>query len=354
MIQPVKLGAIGVLSLFSALVIGGLSGATTYATETLETTQPSESMNQSVPLEIVPVCSDALSETSFWKVTNKNSDDVQIDWNNFEHELTGTYTAPSGESSLETEYVPSDPNNTTSFTYQNMTTTTNAQVAPCQVVEEPEVTCVDGRIQDNLLVTFLSNDTASVSTRDGKLLCEDVVVYFSSYIMPLTYNGQGFENNPTAYPQSIHGSVSATLKAGTTGTQILTVDLPDRCQNVQIDVYYAPEIREVGQNGHGTQNILSRIIQKADDCQTNGNGGTGGETPTPTPAPIVQPLPVTPAAANGNGSLVNTPNPTPVLPAELPQAGPRSNPPYMLFGLFLALLTYAVAYRLTGYSSNQA
>ena len=342
MFTPVKLGVFGVLSLFSAMVMGGLNGATTYAAETLETTQPSESVSESIPLEIVPICSDAASNTSHWKVTNKNIDDVRIDWDNFEHGLTGTFIAPSGDSSLETDYVPHDPNNTTRFTYQNMVTATNAQVAPCEVVEEPATTCVDGRIQDNLLVTFLSNDMASISTRDGKLLCEDVVVYFSSYIMPGNYNGLGFENNPTAYPQYIHGSVRATLAAGTTGTQVLNVSLPDRCQNVQIDVYYAPEIRQVSSNGHGTQNILSKIIEKAHDCPTGGYGGGGETDPIPTqPAPVTSATPSLPVG--GSGSVVE-----PVaaqLPAELPLTGSTLNPPYMLVGLLLALLTYAFVYR---------
>ena len=347
MSTPVKLGVFGVLSLFSAMVMGGLNGATTYAMDTSESNQTDHSQTGSVG--VTPWCSDAETETTFWRVNNQRAATTTLMWDNFENEISGTYDAPTGESIMQTAYVASDPNNTTRFNYDGGEFTTNAPASQCAPVIVPPVEdddCVDGRIQDNLLVTFLSNNTATVSTRDGKLLCEDVIVYFSSYIMPGNYDGRGFENNPTAYPQYIHGSVSATLMAGTTGAQLMNIDLPDRCQNVQIDVYYAPEIREVGSNGHGTQNILSRIIEKADDCETGGNGGGGETTPTPTqPTPVT---PVTPSLPVGGNGASGLPVATSQLPAELPQTGSASNPPYMIVGLLLALLTYVFAYRFTG------
>lgn len=355
MTTPVQLGVYGLLSLFSAMVMGGLNGATTYAMDAPESNQPSHS--QSGSINVTPWCSDAAAETTFWRVNSQRTETTTLAWDNFENDISGTYDAPTGESVMQTAYVASDLNNTTRFTYDGGEFTTNAPISQCAPVIVPPVEpedCVDGAIQDNLIVSFLSKDTASISTRDGKLLCEDVTVFFSSYVMPATYNGQGFENNPTAHPQYIHGSTSAVLEAGTTGTQVLMVNLPDRCQNIQIDVYYAPEIREVGPNGHGTQNILSDIIRKAEDCPTGGNGGGGGDTTTPPPA-TQQPapsVPVVPVVAKGNGSDGQVNNSVVELPAELPRTGSNANPPYMFIGLLLALLTYAFAYRFNTTSSE--
>ena len=138
MVTPVKLGVYGVLSLFSAMLLSGIAGVTTSAMEASDSQSQSSIVNQ-VPLTIEPICSDADSATSFWKVNNQNAQSVQIDWDNFENDLTGTYVAPEGISEMETGYVESDPNNTTSFTYQNTTTTTNATKAAATAARRPMI-----------------------------------------------------------------------------------------------------------------------------------------------------------------------------------------------------------------------
>ena len=345
MVTPVKLGVYGVLSLFSAMLLSGIAGVTTSAMEASDSQSQSSIVNQ-VPLTIEPICSDADSATSFWKVNNQKAQSVQIDWDNFENDLTGTYVAPEGISEMETGYVESDPNNTTSFTYQNTTTTTNATKAACDDDEpvDPPVECVDGSIQQNVTVMFSPDyRSATIQTVGAKPLCEDVTVFFSSYIMPRNYNGQGFENNPTAYPQQIFSSQSAVLMAGTNGLNVLTIDLPNPCENVQVDVYYAPEIRTVGPEGHGAQNILSHILQSTDP--TCGQGMGGGEMTPPVEPPVTQ----APAAVLGNGVVSASPVAPQSLPSELPYTGPSENRNYMVFGILLAFITYVLLYRYIPY-----
>ncbi len=306
-----------------------------------------------IALEIVPVCSDATLGQSIWKVTNKNSAAVHVDWNNFENSLNGGYDATPGVTELRTGFVASDPNNTTKFIYSGNVSQTNARHEACDDEGDQTPTpadCIDGKIQQNLVINWTSDGSVNVTTRDHMPLCEDVTIYLSSYTMPDNYNGQAFEGNVTAYPQPIFDSTSVTLQKGTDGTSDLYVNLPEACKNVQIDVYYGPEITTVGENGHGTQNIESKVYLAEGKCfyegqRGNGGGSTGenggGSTPVTPTTPVVPAQP-------GNGGGVETPAaPAPVaeqptMPASLPETG--SSMFGMTVPVIAALLTYIGMY----------
>jgi len=324
------------------------------------TTDNQQQVN-SVPLEIEPVCSSESKLQSQWTVTNKNPENVTIDWNNFENNLTGAYVAPAGKSTMITGYNPADPNNTTRFTSLGQTSQTNATKVACndepEVPEVPETpACVDGYLHDNLFARYINSNTVSVSTKNGALLCDNVELYLSSYVMPRNYDGNGFAGNATAYPQTLSESVKITLPARTTGEGTYRVNFPD-CENVQFDLYYAPEIKTVGENGHGTQNILSNIVLR-DDKRCDGDvvvtPPTEPTTPTPEPTtPEVTPTPqqpTVPTTGNGNasGEMIKkskpVSSPAPAGVTELPHTGASGTMPVMLIGMLLAVLVYGATY----------
>lgn len=132
-------------------------------------------------------------------------------------------------------------------------------------------TCINGNVQQSLEINFPNSGQATIATNDGAPLCDAVTLYFSSYTMPSNYDGRGFFPvpgiaNPSAYPQTIFSSTHVTLPAGYDGTKSLSIDMPNSCNNTQVDVYYAPEITNLGPTGHGTQNILSKIYGSARVC----------------------------------------------------------------------------------------
>jgi LPXTG-motif cell wall-anchored protein len=306
-------------------------------------------------VEIEPICSSAVRSVSEWKVTNKNDVEVAIKWDNFKNNLSGDYTAAAGQSKLITGYNALDPNNTTKFTYASGADigTTNATKAACEEVTPPVTTCVNGMMQDNLMATYLNDNTIQVSTKNGALLCDDVQLYFSSYVMPRNYNGEDFEGNTTAYPQSVYDSVSITLHAGTTGEGIYSVDYPD-CENVQFDLYYAPEITTVGENGHGSQNILSNVVMRSEaDCKPGQGGGTPPTEPTtptepqqPVTPPVAPVAPVTPIVGGMGSTTGQIQKPTAQLPSELPQTGASSSLSIILMGIIISAIVYISLYTL--------
>lgn len=327
-------------------------------------TIPAQAMHQeqaSVKIEIEPICSSEPRGISLWKVNNFSDTAATVTWNNFENGLQGTYNATPGITQMTTGYVATDPNNTTTFTWPGGEGTTNAKIEACEEPEEPvvpEPECIDGNIQQNLVVTWLSKNSVSVITRDGMPLCDDVTVFLSSYTMPDNYDGNGFEGNPTAYPQTVTSSIDAVLEKGTDGRAVLIVAKPDKCKNTQIDFYYGPEITTVGPDGHGTQNIEAKVYMKSDSkkCQP----GNGGETPQPPvqPEPPVTPnpepeTPVTPPVHETPKPEADhaTPQPagmgsasSPELPAELPQTGGVDTLATVLYTIVIGLATYALAY----------
>lgn len=347
MFHPFKTALLSFVALSAMALMAIAVGSTTYAAD-----QPTIT---AIPLEITPVCSDAPSLSTYWNVYNKNAFDVQIDWSNDANSLTGTYAAPAGFSHLITGYNPNDGNNTTGFIWEGSTTHTNAPSSPCDsailtpapIDTDPTPTtpvCINGSIQQNLVVTYLTDSTVSIKTANGTPLCDDVTIYFSSYIMPANYDGKGFYNNDTSYPQTQYSSTSTTLKKGTDGDSILSISLPSYCNNIQVDVYYGPEIKTVGVGGHGTQNILSQVYLSDGSCEMGGGGVLAPITPEPpvTPPVVVPEEPVVeptlPSTQKGNGAVSG------YTPAELPVTGGISPLITLLDGSILAAFAYGITY----------
>ena len=151
------------------------------------------------------------------------------------------------------------------------------QLTQCQSDEDcvptpvPKVPCVDGNTKENLQIVFPAYGTATVATTNHAPLCEGITVFFSSYVVPANYDGQGFElasgvTNPTVYPQPIFDSTLVTLPAGFKDTITLNIKMPATCNNVQVDVYYPPEITTVTISGHGAQYISGLIYNSNGHC----------------------------------------------------------------------------------------
>ncbi len=67
-----------------------------------------------------------------------------------------------------TSYAQEDANNTTRFISGPDTNQTNATKTPCQPtvpVQPAPVDCIDGKIQQNLVISWLSDDTVLVNSR---------------------------------------------------------------------------------------------------------------------------------------------------------------------------------------------
>ncbi|HYH75452.1 MAG TPA: hypothetical protein VD735_05840 [Candidatus Saccharimonadales bacterium] len=204
--------------------------------------------------------------------------------------------------------------------------------APVSATGNHNNACVDGNNRGNLTAKWNAADSITFSTANGKLLCNDVTVFFSSYTLPDNYNGNGFTNNPTATPQDIFDSASTVMKKGTTGATTLKIDLPEACKHMQVDLYYAPEIKLVTAAGHGNQYITGKIIEKTEDTCT---------PVTPEEPPVVVPPVVPPVEAQ------TPPTPAPVVttpaPVELPHTG-ISTAAAIVMSAVAGTAAYAVAY----------
>jgi hypothetical protein len=201
-------------------------------------------------------------------------------------------------------------------------------VAP-SVGATDQTSCIDGSVRSNLKVTWISSNSVTVGTVGSKPLCKDVPVFFSSYTMPDTYNGQPFKNNSTASPQTIFDNQTVVLKKGTTTASAMTIKLPEACKSIQVDVYHGPKIDIVDAKGHGKQYISGKILQKTQD----------------TCAPITPETSVPPVTPVTEAQTPETPAPQvviPVTPAELPRTGSSA---FILtaLGSILAVATYAAA-----------
>lgn len=296
------------------------------------------------PLEIEPDCSDAVAGQAHWKVTNKNAQPVNIHWTNLDNDVEGDYIANDGESTMLTSYEASEPNNRTEFEIIGLdTTSTNATKEACEpvVTPPPPTDCVDGHTQQNVVVNFLDKNTVQIGSKDNKPFCEDQDIYFSSYIMPSTYDGNGFNN--TAYPQTKHSSTHKLFEKNMPVAEVMTIDLPDECNNTQVDVYYAPEITMVDSGGHGTQNIVSAIYPSTGPCDSGqgGNGGSGSGSGSPT-TPTVQP-----SASNGQGAgnpvVAAAPAATVPMPKELPKTGSNLLAMLLILPILVAVISYFMA-----------
>lgn len=206
-------------------------------------------------------------------------------------------------------------------------------IAPSTYASD-DTTCVDASVASNLTVTWKSNGSVTVGTKD-KPVCKDTTLFFSSYTMPDNYDGGGFNNNSTATPQQQFDNTSVVLKKGTSADVNLTVKLPDACKNMQIDLYYPPQITTVGPQGHGSQYITGKMLVKtADTC---------------TPPPVAEQNPPTPPAPAPETPAVpaSTPAPAaPVVSTVLPQTG-SSFAGTLKTGALLSVVTYLAVYFVT-------
>jgi hypothetical protein len=201
-------------------------------------------------------------------------------------------------------------------------------------------TCVDGSKRANLSVAWNAANNVTVSTVANKPLCADTTIFFSSYTMPDNYNGQGFSMaNETAWPQAVFNSTSTVLKKDAKGGANLKITLPENCKNIQVDVYYAPEVKIVTSAGHGNQYISGKIIAKTQ------NTCAPAPTPTPKPTPVV-PVPEaqTPATPLPQVTLpAATPATPQPMPTELPKTGTNLAQPLSISAA-VAATGYAVSY----------
>lgn len=127
-------------------------------------------------------------------------------------------------------------------------------------------TCIDGSKPENIVKTWNSVNGITVSTKDGKPVCKDTTVFLTSYTMPDTWDGKGF--NKTALPQTKFDSKSTTFKAGEKNASVaLKVSLPEDCKNAQIDLYYAPEIKQLTTGGHGPQYLSHQLRPRSGECK---------------------------------------------------------------------------------------
>lgn len=189
-------------------------------------------------------------------------------------------------------------------------------------------TCVDGSVRSNLTVAWNTNGNVTVGTKGDKPLCNDVNIFFSSYVMPDNYNGGPFVGNPTASPQTIFDNTSVVMKKGENKKVNLKINLPESCKNTQVDVYYAPKIEVVTSKGHGNQYISGKIISKTQDKCTP-------DTP-----------PVTPEVPEPEAQTPETPAPEvtiPEVPTEMPKTGLELGATATV-GTLLSAATYAGLY----------
>ena len=351
MFTPIKLAAISVAAIALMVIGNSVVGHSAHAESNNVSTSDmmvSPSQKEFLTLEVTPVCADKSSSLAYWKVVNKNDFSDVISWKNLDNGVSGSFVAQPGTTTMQLATSYKDgANNQTEFKWTNNVSSTNSSNTPCDppAPVDPPVLCIDGHTQQNLNITWLANNKVSISTKDGLPLCDDVQVFFSSYTMPANYNGQGFYGNTTAYPQPLFFSTSVTLNKGFSGTEELEIKLPDSCNNVQVDVYYAPEIKLVLSDGHGTQNIESKIYLSTGTCD-DGQGNGGGETPTtptvPTTPPVVTP-PVTEGPL-GNGAVGGSQENSLTMPTELPTTGAGHNLMTVMLPLLLAMFTYASLY----------
>ena len=152
--------------------------------------------------------------------------------------------------------------------------------------------------------------------------------------MPDNYNGKGF-SDPSATPQTHFDSTSVVLKKNVVPSENLRITLPEECKNMQIDVYYGPQIKEVTVKGHGAQFIAGKMLVKTKaSCAPV---VTPPVTPTPTPVvPVSTPIaPVLPVVMS-----------MPEIPAELPKTGTALDSTVAI-AIILSVLTYAGTYQFT-------
>lgn len=128
--------------------------------------------------------------------------------------------------------------------------------------------CIKGTSYKDFTGT-ITKDSVTVKTKSG-VLCNDVTLNATSFVLTNPdYNGMGWSNNPTAYPQTKYATKTAVMKAGTNGNVTITVPVPNECTNYQLDAYIGPEqtIIDSSEGLKGTNAIVGKIFNKTkSDC----------------------------------------------------------------------------------------
>ena len=198
--------------------------------------------------------------------------------------LTPAYALVEGEQVTETQNVapgetqtPPEAEETTNESVNTEETATSDEVVAQTTTQETQqrgVHCIDAKNAQNVVFTWARNADGSessneiqVSLKDNRPACETTKIYLSSYTMPDTWDGAGF--NPSASPQTLFDSDSLTFYQNPvlSLTYKLKVKLPGPCKNAQVDLYYAPELKTVTYpTGHGTQNIIAKFVKRPESC----------------------------------------------------------------------------------------
>jgi hypothetical protein len=153
--------------------------------------------------------------------------------------------------------------------------------------------------QTNLKTSWNGASQVTVSTKDGKPVCEDATIFFTSYTMPDTWNQDtAHPFNSTAKPQVKFDSVSVTFKKGVANpSATLKVKMPADCKNVQTDLYFAPEVTKIVTTGHGSKLISHKLQPRTGECKVTVN-----EPPKETPQVLGESTPVE-LPKTGNSAL---------------------------------------------------
>ena len=176
----------------------------------------------------------------------------------------------------------------------------------CNVPTTPPTTCVNGsqgHFSDAFTYSWINNGKITV-TKKNVTLCAPVTLYFTAYTMPNSWDGTGF--NSSASPQSKYGNSdfhTFTNGSGATESATLNVELPSKCTNVQVDLYYAPEINTVTYPaGHGAQYITHKFIKRV-PCEVTPCVAVTG--PVVITQSNMQGFTTTESRANGHWEFVN-------------------------------------------------
>ena len=312
----------------SFAIIGAFGSTAAFAADDTTVTTPAPSTAVTTgwtgtepSVSFAPRCVSPSTGVAMFEVVNNESVNVTLKYSDAAG--TGSKDLLPGSNQVYVPYAQSmNPDNlTVSFTYGIAAThKTEVQVHDtCGLDQLPTPAPVTGPCDTataaQLKVVWNNDGQIVIATKSGLPLCESLDLYYSTYRMPDNYNGAGFSlDNTTSYPQQGITFFRFTLLAGSYGSWLENVPLPDYCSNVQADLYYGPQITNVGGNGlgyhadgtpisygegHGDQYIAGLIFAKdASKCAPGmgaGNGGsTGGSTSTP------------PVSDNG-GSTASTP-----------------------------------------------
>lgn len=351
MYTPFK-AAVFAISAFVLVFIGSLAAG--------NTANAQEAPVEGPKIHFEPKCTNVEKTMMYWQVTNDGSTGA-IRWQNRDNGTEGSLVLEPGITLMPIVVKPGV-NNTTDFMWTYGTSTSNSlSDAICE--DTTPVNCIDASNAANLTYTWDLTSVAgyasiTVQTKDGTPVCDDTQLFFTSYSLPPFYNGMpldynnGMFGNPTAYPQLRVNTDTIVLKKGEDTSATLTVMLPNPCIATQLDLYYGPEITEVGVNGHGTQNIASTFITSVGSC----DGGNGGTTPTEPEIPVTPVTPTTPPVVipeGGNGGAGDTTPVVPQIPAELPETGAQTQgSATALLALLAGLVTYGLLYQLLPQKKN--